>query len=202
MTHMSDRSPILQIGDVLFSPEIITEFFCCNIDECHGACCIEGDAGAPLTEDESQELNAHIGDIRSLMMPVAAAITADGGATCRDCEGETVTRTVCGRDCVFATHSGGRCLCVIEQALSAGTTTLRRPISCELYPIREHQLPNGLTALNYHRWDICDSARRNGARQHMPVYRFVKAALVRRFGSQWFSDLDALADIILKGTND
>ena len=190
-------TPILQIGDVLLSPDIISEPFCCDLAACHGACCVEGDAGAPLTAAEECRLGAAVADFRVMMTPVARAITADGeGIACRDCEDELVTRTVCGRDCVFAIHEGGCCLCVIEKARRAGMTQARRPLSCELYPIRESQLPNGLTALNYHRWEICKPARVNGKRLHMPVYRFVEDALTWRFGRQWFDELQAMADML------
>ena len=199
---MHINSPILQIGDVLLSPDIITEPFCCDLAACHGACCVEGDAGAPLTTAEERSISAAVTDFQTMMTPAARALTAGtNGIACHDCEGELVTRTVAGRDCVFAIHDGGCCLCVIEKARRAGMTHARRPLSCELYPIRESRLHNGLTALNLHRWNICQAAHANGQRLQMPVYRFVESALTRRFGRQWFDELQAMADMLkTKGT--
>ena len=182
---------IVQVGDVLLSSDIITEKFCCDLDECKGACCVEGDAGAPVTLDEIGGIEASLDNVWPQMSAAAQAVVDRQGVAYNDPEGDLVTSIVDGRDCVFTCHEGGLCLCLLEKAYRAGRSEFCKPMSCALYPIREKRLSNGLIALNYHRWSICAPAVRRGQRLGMPLYRFLEQPLVRRFGRAWYDALCA-----------
>ena len=184
---------IVQVGDVLLSSDIITEKFCCDLDECKGACCVEGDAGAPVTLDEIGGIESSLDAVWPQMSAAAQAVVDRQGVAYNDPEGELVTSIVDGRDCVFTCHEGGLCLCLLEKAYRAGRSEFCKPMSCALYPIREKRLSNGLIALNYHRWSVCAAARRKGEALGLYVYEFLKEPLVRRFGQEWYDELAAVA---------
>lgn len=184
---------IVQVGDVLLSSDIITEKFCCDLDECKGACCVEGDAGAPVTLDEIGGIEASLDAVWPQMSAAAQAVVDRQGVAYNDPEGDLVTSIVDGRDCVFTCHEGGLCLCLLEKAYRAGRSEFCKPMSCAFYPIREKRLSNGLIALNYHRWSVCAAARRKGEALGLYVYEFLKEPLVRRFGQEWYDELAAVA---------
>ncbi|MDO4158823.1 MAG: DUF3109 family protein [Prevotellaceae bacterium] len=190
--------PIIQVGDALVSSDIFTERFCCDLDACKGICCVEGDAGAPVTLDE-------IGGIEDALETVWNGISANAqsvidrqGVAYTDRDGDLVTSIVNGKDCVFTCHEDGCCLCLLEKAYRSGKTSFCKPISCALYPIREKVFSNGTIALNYHRWDVCKDAVKKGKELDLPVYKFLKAPLVRRFGEEWYNELELIANELLK----
>ena len=156
--------PILQVGDVLLSPDIITEYFACDIAKCGGRCCEEGDAGAPVTMDEIADIEEQLDDLWPQLSASAQNEIDKGGVAYADPEGELVTCIVNGRDCAFR----GPCGCLLRQ----------RPISCHLYPIREKKI-GSLIGLNYHRWDICKDAVEKGKREHIRLYQYLREPLVR-----------------------
>lgn len=180
---------ILQIGNVLVSPDILTEYFCCDLDSCHGACCVEGDAGAPLTLDESMKIENCLDAAWPLMSAQAQNVVDKQGVAYVDQEGELVTSIVGGKDCVFTCYEGQTCLCALEKVCRAGKTHFRKPISCALYPIRAKDFGNNLIGINYHRWSICEPARRKGKLLGLPVYRFLKEPLIEKFGKEWYDEL-------------
>lgn len=184
---------ILQVGDVLLSSDIITERFCCDLDACKGACCVEGEAGAPVNLDEIGEIEASLDAVWPQMSAGAQAVVDRQGVAYNDADGDLVTSIVDGRDCVFTCHEGGLCLCLLEKAFREGRSGFCKPVSCALYPIREKRLSNGLMALNYHRWSVCAAARKKGAELGLYVYEFLKEPLVRRFGCEWYDELAAVA---------
>lgn len=188
----SSLPPILQVGDVLLSSDIVCCPFSCDLQACRGACCVEGESGAPLQPDEVARLRAVLPHVEPLLTPAARRVIDSQGVSYTDADGDLVTSIVSGRDCVFAYHdNAGCCLCATEACCRRGLTTWDKPISCALYPIREHRLPSGQVALNYHRWSICAPAVRRGQRLGMPLYRFLEAPLVRRFGRAWYDELCA-----------
>lgn len=196
---MNDKTlPILQLDDVLLSPDIITEFFCCDYDKCKGICCVEGDAGAPVLMDEIAELEDCLDCVRHDLSAQAQAVIDQQGVAYSDRDGDMVTSIVNGKDCVFTCYDGESCLCALERAYREGKTRFCKPISCSLYPIREKQFSNGFIGLNYHRWDVCSDAVRKGRAENVRVYEFLKEPLTRRFGKEWYADLCALAKEILE----
>ena len=194
---------ILQVGDVLLSSDLLTEEFCCDLEVCGGACCIEGDAGAPVTLDEIAEIEAVLDDVWPDLSASAQAVIDRQGVAYTDRDGELVTSIVGGKDCVFTCYEdlqledgttvNGCCLCALEKACRQGRTTFCKPISCALYPIREKQFSDGSIGLNYHRWEVCACGRQKGRELHLPVYRFLEAPLVRRFGEAWYAELCEVA---------
>ncbi len=189
---------MLQIQDTLVSLDLIEEFFCCDLDRCLGECCIEGDAGAPITLEEAEKLRENMHLIRPLLTPAAQRVIDEQGPVYFDSEGDLVTSIVEGRDCVFTTYApGGKCLCALEAASRAGKLPPLKPISCHLYPVRLKDY-GGFTAVNYHRWKICKSAVSCGRTRGLRVYEFLKEPLIRRFGQEWYDELDRTAREYLK----
>ncbi|MCF0236498.1 MAG: DUF3109 family protein, partial [Bacteroidaceae bacterium] len=187
--------PILQVGDVLLSPDILTEHFCCDLDACGGACCIEGDAGAPLKDDEVAELERVLPAVWNDLDPRAQKVLRKQGVAYRDRDGDLVTSIVGEKDCCFTCYDeAGTCLCATDRAHREGRTDWAKPISCYLYPIREKQMPNGTVALNYDRWELCRPAVRKGRELQLPLYVFLRDPLIRRFGQEWYDQLLALVD--------
>lgn len=190
--------PIIQVGDVLLSPDILTERFCCDLDVCKGACCIEGDAGAPVTMDEIADIEDALDSVWSDMSAAAQSVVDRQGVAYTDREGDLVTSIVGGKDCVFTCYTteaanglcAGCCICALEKAYREGRGSFCKPVSCALYPIREKKLGMGLVGLNYHKWDVCECARKKGRELDIPVYRFLKEPLVRRFGEEWYKQLE------------
>lgn len=201
--------PILQIGDILISSDILTEQFCCDLEACKGQCCIEGDAGAPVTTDEIMEIEDMLDEVWPSLSASAQAVIDRQGVAYTDEEGDLVTSIVGGKDCVFTyyddiedfnTHQPihNCCLCALEKCARSKTasdpTHFIKPISCALYPIREKRFSDGTVALNYHRWAVCKDAVKKGRELGLPVYRFLEGPLVRRFGQEWYDELCAVAN--------
>lgn len=185
--------PIIQVGDVLVSPDIFTEKFCCDLDSCKGICCIEGDAGAPILLDEVAGVEDVLDTVWADLSASAQAVLDKQGVAYIDSEGDLVTSIVGKKDCVFTCYHNNTCLCALEKAYRNKQTKFCKPISCALYPIREKALGNGLTGLNYHRWNICSCAVSKGQSLNLPLYKFLKEPLIRRFGVEWYNELCAVA---------
>lgn len=189
---------MFEIGDTLVSHDLAERFFCCNIDACLGACCIEGDTGAPITQEEYESLKKALPAIWEDLLPRAQEEIKENGVGYIDQTGELVTQIVDGRNCVFSTYrSGGVCICAIEQAYRAGRLNWRKPISCYLYPARIKKKPT-FTAVNYDRWKICKIAEVMGRKQNIRLYQFLKAPLIERFGQQWYDELVANCELYIK----
>lgn len=185
--------PILQVDNVLLSSELFTERFCCDLGKCHGQCCVEGDAGAPVTIDEVAEIENALDVVWGDLSASAQTVIDKQGVAYTDSEGDLVTSIVAGKDCVFTCYQQGTCLCALEKAFRAGETHFCKPVSCALYPIREKKLSNGMVALNYNRWTVCAEAVTKGKELNLPLYQFLKQPLIRRFGEQWYEELEKTA---------
>ena len=180
---------IIEIDDILVSSDIFTEEFCCDLDACKGICCVEGDAGAPVTLNEIGGIEDALDTVWDDMSASAQAVVDKQGVAYTDRDGDLVTSIVGGKDCVFTCYEGDCCLCALERAYRSGKTGFCKPISCALYPIREKCLGNGMIALNYNRWDVCRDAVKKGRELHLPVYKFLKEPLIRRFGAEFYEKL-------------
>ena len=192
---MVDRlPPILEVGGILISSDILTERFCCDYEKCHGVCCIEGDAGAPVTLDEISGIEDALDTVWPDLSAQAQAVIDQQGVAYTDEEGDLVTSIVGGKDCVFTCYDGDNCLCALEKAFRGGKTRFCKPISCALYPIRAKTFADGTVALNYNRWSVCADAVKKGQSLDMPVYQFLKEPLIRRFGAEWYDELCSVAD--------
>ncbi|MBQ7511568.1 MAG: DUF3109 family protein [Prevotella sp.] len=187
--------PILEVGGVLISSEILTEHFCCDYEKCKGICCVEGDAGAPVTQDEVAGIEDALDTVWPMLSASAQSVIDQQGVCYNDKDGDLVTSIVRGRDCVFTCYEGDNCLCALERAFRQGKTRFCKPVSCALYPIREKSFDNGLVGLNYNRWSVCKDAIEKGKALNLPVYKFLKEPLIRRFGEAWYDELCEVATL-------
>ena len=189
---------MLQIKDTLVSLDVIERFFICNLEKCLGACCIEGDAGAPLEEDERRKIQEILPFIWDDLTPAAKAVIEKQGVAYIDEEGDLVTSIVNGKDCVFTCYEpDGVCKCAIEKVYKEGKIDFYKPISCHLYPIRCKRYAD-FTAVNYNRWKICKAAEVLGRQEKIRVYEFLKEPLIRKFGKSWYDELAEAADVYLE----
>ena len=203
---MNKVPPILEVGGILISSDIITECFCCDYEKCKGICCVEGDAGAPVTMDEIAAIEETLDTVWPDLSASAQSVIDKQGVAYADQDGEMVTSIVRGKDCVFTCYDGDNCLCALEKAarekaaanhsqFSILNSQFAKPISCSLYPIREKNFGNGLIGLNYNRWDVCRDAVEKGKALGLPVYQFLKEPLIRRFGEAWYQELCDVANL-------
>ena len=198
---VNEIPPILEVGGVLISSDILTEMFCCDYEKCKGICCVEGDAGAPVTMDEIAEMEASLDEVWPLLSASAQSVIDKQGVAYADRDGDLVTSIVRGRECVFAREENGCWLCMLEKsarerlAAEGNASPFIKPISCALYPIREKHFSGGLVGLNYHRWAVCKDAVAKGKALGLPVYRFLKEPLIRRFGEDWYRELCDVAKL-------
>jgi Protein of unknown function (DUF3109). len=190
---------IIQIGDILVSEDVITEYFACDYPVCKGCCCIIGDSGAPLEEEELESLEEHYPTYSELMRPQGRAQVEKDGFFIIDPDGDIVTPVVDGtEECAYTTFDGkGNCFCSIERCFFGGTCSFRKPQSCWLYPIRVQKLTGGGQALNLHRWDICKDAFEKGKREGIHVYEFLREPLISVYGDEFYSALCAAAEMVL-----
>ncbi len=180
---------MLQIQNTLVSLDFIEHFFLCDLNECRGECCIEGDAGAPITEEELKTLKRLLPIVWDDLTPASKQIIKEQGVAYIDEDGDLVTSIVNGKDCVFTTYEkNGMCLCAIEKAFREGKSDFYKPISCHLYPARLSEYSD-FTAINYHRWKICRCAELLGKKKNIRIYQFLKEPLIRRFGKEWYDEL-------------
>ena len=186
---------MIKIEDKLVADDIIENDFVCNLSACKGACCVKGDAGAPVEEAEEQILEEIYSEVKPYLRDEGINAIEEQGKTVRSSFDELETPLVNGEECAYVTFDDqGTALCGIEKAYRDGKINFKKPISCELYPIRLTKLTS-VVALNYDRWNICDPACRLGDELQVPIYKFAREALVRKFGEQWYQRLEnALKD--------
>ncbi len=185
----SHEEIMLDIQNVLVSLDLAERFFCCDLDSCHGECCIEGDAGAPITKEEYERLKSLAPVIWDSLLPQAQAEIDRSGVGYIDEEGDLVTSIIGGKNCVFTCYGAdGMCQCALEKAYREGKTDFRKPISCYLYPVRITEYAK-FTAVNYHRWKICRPAEKLGRKLGIRLYQFLKDPLIARFGQAWYDEL-------------
>ncbi len=184
---------MIQIDDTLVSLDVLESKFICDLSHCKGICCVEGDSGAPLLEEEVAELEKALPVIWDDLSPEAQDIIDKQGVSYVDVEGDLVTSIVNNKDCVFTCYDAdGTCKCAVEKAYRAGKLSFYKPVSCHLYPIRVTEYDT-FSAVNYHRWEICKAAEVLGKKIGMPVYKYLKEPLIRRFGTDWYDSLEEVA---------
>ncbi len=181
---------MIQIEDTIISLDVLEEMFCCDLPQCLGQCCVEGESGAPVEDSEVSKLEEVLPVVWDDLSEKAKEIINKQGVVYIDEDGEFVTSIVNGKDCVFTCYdSTGICKCAIEKAFREGKTDFYKPISCHLYPIRVAKY-NNFRAVNYHRWSICKPAVALGKSQGVKVYEFLREPLIRKFGNQWYEQLE------------
>lgn len=184
---------MFQLGKTIVSEELIEKDFVCNLQACKGTCCVDGEAGAPLEDREINILVDIYRQVKPFLRPEGIAAIEEHGVYVKGEDGEWETPLVNNNECAYATFSAtGIAECGIEKAYNAGATRWRKPISCHLYPVRVKEYSK-LVAVNYHKWEICDPACTLGTSLKVPVYKFVKDALIRKFGKRWYAELEQVA---------
>ena len=187
------------VQDKLVSDELVSQQFICNLNACKGACCWEGDSGAPLEKEELPILDRIFESIKPFLSPAGiAAIEEQGKYVWFDEADEWGTTLIDNGPCAYMTFDAkGTAQCGIEQAWRAGVVDFKKPISCHLYPIRvDKNEVTGFEALNYHRWQICSAACTLGEKEQVPVYRFLKEAIIRKYGEDFYEELDGAAQFM------
>ncbi len=184
---------MVQIDDKIISLDIFKMHFLCDLPKCLGSCCVEGESGAPLEDEETIVLDKIYPEIKHLLSPEAAEIIEKNGTWETDADGDKVTPIIHGRECVYTYFDNeGICKCAIEKAHDEGLVEFKKPVSCHLYPIRVDKYPT-YEALNYHVWPVCNPARELGRQIGLPVYRFLKEPLIRKYGEQFYSEIEDVA---------
>lgn len=188
---------MIQIENQLISTEILKEEFVCNISACKGECCVAGDAGAPITIEESKIIDHEFDKFKSYIPEKGLKSIEEQGRYVLDDNGELETPLNDGKECAYTVFDAkGSAMCGIELAWKDKKTTFRKPISCHLYPIRTKEYES-FEAVNYERWNICSDACSLGKELKVPVYKFTKEALVRKYGEAWYSQLEIAAEEFL-----
>lgn len=183
---------MMEIGDKVVSLDLITEKFVCNLGKCKGVCCVEGESGAPLEDEEGKILDKEYANFAPWLRKEGQEAIQKQGTWVIDADREKVTPLIQGKECAYAIFEGAIARCGIEKAFEEGATTFRKPISCHIYPIRVKKF-HRLTAVNYDRWPICDPAREFGEQENVPVYRFLNESIVRKYGEDFYQKLEMLA---------
>jgi hypothetical protein len=188
---------MLRIDDIIFSLDILEQRFACDLPVCLGNCCREGDAGAPLTEDEAKILQQIWPEVRPYLRPEGIKAVEEAGTSVKDFDLENVTPLIEGKECVYTLINKGIYSCAIEQAWAEGKTGFQKPLSCHLFPARVKQF-TGFRAVNYSEQPVCASARKRGRRKGIYVYEFLKTPLIRAFGEKMYRELCAAATELRK----
>ncbi len=179
---------MIRLDNTLLSDDLRDVHFCCDLQQCKGACCVEGDGGAPLEEEEISLLEDYIDEIKLFMVPKGKLEIENTGVFDYDAEGKFVTPLVNGNECSYVYFEGGIARCAIEKAFQEKAIPFPKPLSCHLYPVRIKQLKNH-EAVNYHKWAICNKALENGMTLNLPLYKFLEDALIRKYGRSWYNKL-------------
>ncbi|MBQ1912684.1 MAG: DUF3109 family protein [Bacteroidales bacterium] len=196
---MKDFGTIIEIGDILVSEEVVTEYFACDYAACKGCCCIIGDSGAPLQEEELEPLERYYEQYAPLMSEQGRAVVREKGFFEIDRDGDLVTPVVpVSEECAFCHFdAAGNCFCAIERKFCQGRIPFRKPQSCSLYPIRVVDLGGGRKGLNLHRWSICKDAYAKGQKEKVRVYEFLRGPLTEAFGEEFYSALETAAKMVI-----
>lgn len=184
---------MFQLGETIVSEDIIEKDFTCNLSACKGACCIDGDEGAPLEKEEAEILQEIYPKIKPFLRQDGINVIEKQGVFVTNEENELETPLVNDADCAYVNFDDrGIAFCGIEEAYNQGEISWKKPVSCHLYPIRVKDYSE-FSAVNYHKCQICDDACKLGKELQIPIYRFVKDALIRKFGEDWYMELEKVA---------
>lgn len=180
---------MIEIDGKIISLDVFKECFMCDLGKCKGICCVEGNAGAPLEEDEIEILEQEYEAYKPYMKPEGVASIERNGFVVVDEDGDLTTPLIDDMECAYSFEEGGVTLCAVEKAWREGRTKFQKPVSCHLYPIRVSKFRNGTYGLNYHRWNVCAPAVECGKKTGVPVYQALKEPLIRCFGEEFYEKL-------------
>lgn len=188
---------MIQVGNKIVSFKIFDSYFLCDIIKCKGACCIEGDSGAPLENEEKNILDNIFEKVKPYMQSEGIKAVEENGTSVLDSDGDWVTPLIDGKECAYTYFENGIAKCAIEKAWLHKKIDFQKPVSCHLYPIRVTNYPT-FQAVNYHEWKICNCAVHKGNNEKLPVFVFLKQALIRKYGQDWYKELEVAADLYYK----
>lgn len=192
---------MFQLGKTIVSEEILEKDFVCNLSACKGACCIAGDAGAPLEESELQLMKDVYPEVKPFLRKEGIEAIEQQGIYTTNEFGEHETPLIDNADCAYVIFDEkNTALCAIEEAYNSGLISWKKPVSCHLYPIRIREYSE-FSGVNYDKWEICDDACSLGKELAVPVYKFVKQALIRKFGEDWYMELEKVAEDYQRNQN-
>ncbi len=181
---------MLLIDDKIVSLDLLRVHFCCDLAQCRGICCVEGNAGAPLEAEEVDLLEQEYEAYKPYLKPEGIEAIERQGFMVVDRDGDYTTPLINDAECAYSFQENGITFCAIERACKEGKTSFLKPISCHLYPVRLSVFSNGSIGLNYHRWEVCSAALSLGRQKGIPVYQAVREALIRRFGEEFYQQLE------------
>lgn len=188
---MGNIKTMFEIDDKVVSLDIIKEKFCCDVRVCKGNCCVQGESGAPLDDDEILILDRIFPDLKDYLRAEGIKAILEQGTFVIDEDGDKVTPLIGNLECAYAVFEDGIARCGIEKAFEAGAINFRKPISCHLYPVRIKKYDN-FEAVNYNRWHLCECARIYGNKLNLPIYKFVEEALNRKYGREFTGKLEII----------
>ncbi len=185
---------MFQIGKTIVSEDVLDKQFVCDLNACKGECCVSGDAGAPLDEEEVEILKEIYDKVKPFLRSEGVQAIEKQGTSIVTDSGDLETPLINGKECAYVIFDDNKkALCGIEAAHREGVIDWKKPISCHLYPVRVQDY-SSFAAVNYHHWPICDDACALGKELQVPVYKFLKEPLERKFGSVWFEELSKVAN--------
>ncbi|MDR1864978.1 MAG: DUF3109 family protein [Bacteroidales bacterium] len=188
---------MIHIGNAIVSLDVLEKRFACSLPACRGMCCVQGEAGAPLEDGEIPVLESIYPKVKACMTPEGVEVVEREGVFVIDRDGDRVTPLTGTEECVFACSENGMTVCAIEKACRRGETDFPKPISCHLYPVRITRYSD-FEAVNYHRWDVCAGAPELGKERGTPLYVFLREALLRKYGAEWYAQLCVAAEYLEK----
>jgi hypothetical protein len=180
---------MFEIDNTIVSIDVVEKKFVCDLGKCKGYCCVHGESGAPLEKEEVAVLEDIYPSIRGFLRKEGIKAIEAQGTSVVDNDNDRVTPLIKGKECAYAVFKKGIAACGIEKAYEQGATGFRKPLSCHLYPVRIKKF-HDFKAVNYDRWSICEPAREEGIRKNVPVYRFVREAIIRKFGAEYYKKLE------------
>lgn len=186
---------MIGIDDKVISSEILEKHFCCDLLACLGACCVYGQSGAPLERTEVEKLKVIYPKVKNHITKQGRKAIKKLGVAVIDVDNEDVTPLIDGKECAYSIQEKGISYCGIEKAWMEGKIDFQKPISCHLYPIRVKKF-NTAIALNYDQWEVCNPARKLGVDKGIPVYQFLKSAITRAFGEDFYYQMEEAAKLL------
>jgi hypothetical protein len=184
---------MLQIGKTIVSLDILEQEFCCDLHQCRGACCVEGDSGAPVTLEEVKQIKELYTQFEEYLSERNRAEIKKQGFSITDADGDLVTPLINNNECVYSfTDDEGITNCAIEKAFFEKGSSFRKPVSCHLFPIRITEYKR-FDAINYEKLVICKSGRICGTNKKVPLWQYLKEPLTCKYGKKWYHDLETAA---------
>jgi hypothetical protein len=197
-TRIADNmQTMFEIDNKIVSLDLFTEKFACDVDKCKGYCCVYGESGAPLEKEEVKILKQIFPELKEFLRPDGIQAIEKKGTSVVDMDKDKVTPLIGRMECAYAIFEKGIARCGIEKAFEAGVISFRKPLSCHLYPVRIKKYDT-FEAINYDRLQICDPARECGNKHNIPLYVFVRDALIRKYGEEFIRKLEQIAREIEK----